>query len=284
MKKLFFALALALCYTGLYAQFTAADFQMTSFQVLHVTVTYTANCTNPPLSQHATLRTQQRNRWIGGRMDFDANTASFFDSDGRAVFQAKKFTVANNKLTVNGLEYQIQARPRTEYHSLVITEGCMQTQLIIAKRPGRKDIKGLRLYYHNNLRDNFTMVTSGSEDRAMAANYTYVRVEGRILNREEGSSTAPLFLYHSAERNDYVLCAHETTIKDVKAANYQWIRPVFIGDDGFVYKTQVAGTVPLKLFYHDGRADHMTTATADGEADALGAGYRFVRIEGYVFP
>jgi hypothetical protein len=39
----------------------------------------------------------------------------------------------------------------------------------------------------------------------------------------------------------------------------------------------------LKLFYSHTRQDNFTTATADGERDALNAGYRFVRFEGYVY-
>ena len=42
--------------------------------------------------------------------------------------------------------------------------------------------------------------------------------------------------------------------------------------------------VPLKLFWSDARHDNFTTATAQGETDARNAGYRFVRIEGYLMP
>jgi hypothetical protein len=40
----------------------------------------------------------------------------------------------------------------------------------------------------------------------------------------------------------------------------------------------------LKLFYSRERQDNFTTATAAGEIDARNAGYRFVRIEGYLRP
>jgi hypothetical protein len=46
---------------------------------------------------------------------------------------------------------------------------------------------------------------------------------------------------------------------------------------------QQQATVPLKLYYGDARADNFTTATEQGEADARAAGYRYVRVEGYVF-
>jgi hypothetical protein len=43
------------------------------------------------------------------------------------------------------------------------------------------------------------------------------------------------------------------------------------------------GTVPLNVYWSWARGDNFTTATAQGENDALGAGYIFIRTEGYVF-
>ncbi len=43
-------------------------------------------------------------------------------------------------------------------------------------------------------------------------------------------------------------------------------------------------TVPLKLYWSSSRGDNFTTATPQGERDALAAGYQFVRVEGCVFP
>ncbi|MGK5086145.1 hypothetical protein WDW86_01180 [Bdellovibrionota bacterium FG-2] len=58
----------------------------------------------------------------------------------------------------------------------------------------------------------------------------------------------------------------------------------YVRTEGCVYPTPVAGTVPLKRFYSDSRTDSFTTATSEGEAAALAVGYRFIAIEGYVFP
>ena len=41
---------------------------------------------------------------------------------------------------------------------------------------------------------------------------------------------------------------------------------------------------PLNLYWSDARQDNFSTGTAQGERDALAAGYRFVRTEGYLFP
>jgi hypothetical protein len=40
----------------------------------------------------------------------------------------------------------------------------------------------------------------------------------------------------------------------------------------------------VKLYWSPERGDNFTTATADGERDALAAGYQFIREEGYIFP
>jgi hypothetical protein len=42
--------------------------------------------------------------------------------------------------------------------------------------------------------------------------------------------------------------------------------------------------VPFSLYYSDERRDNFTTATEQGRRDAEAAGYRFVRIEGFVSP
>ena len=41
--------------------------------------------------------------------------------------------------------------------------------------------------------------------------------------------------------------------------------------------------VPLKLYWSAARGDNFTTATAQGERNAIAAGYAFARIEGYIF-
>lgn len=46
---------------------------------------------------------------------------------------------------------------------------------------------------------------------------------------------------------------------------------------------QPDGLVPLKLFYHATRRDNFTTATPEGEREALGSGYGFSRVEALVY-
>ena len=45
-----------------------------------------------------------------------------------------------------------------------------------------------------------------------------------------------------------------------------------------------ATPAPLALYWHSGRGDFFSTATSQGERDALAAGYKLVRTEGFIFP
>lgn len=52
----------------------------------------------------------------------------------------------------------------------------------------------------------------------------------------------------------------------------------------FPARAEALSTRALKLYYSDAREDNFTTATKQGKLDAQAAGYRFVRIEGWVYP
>ena len=54
--------------------------------------------------------------------------------------------------------------------------------------------------------------------------------------------------------------------------------------EGYVFSSQLPGTVPLKLYWSSERSDNFITATEKGEQDAIAAGYQFARVEGYVYP
>jgi tRNA A-37 threonylcarbamoyl transferase component Bud32 len=90
--------------------------------------------------------------------------------------------------------------------------------------------------------------------------------------------SAPLKLYYSGSREDNFT----TATADGERAALDWAY-WFIRIEGYVYSSQVSGTVPLKLYYSVDREDNFTTATADGERAALDWGYNFIRIEGYVY-
>lgn len=54
--------------------------------------------------------------------------------------------------------------------------------------------------------------------------------------------------------------------------------------DGWLFAVQVPGTVPLQRYWHPGRTDYVTVATAETRNVAVAAGYQLDKTEGYVYP
>ena len=71
----------------------------------------------------------------------------------------------------------------------------------------------------------------------------------------------------------------EVTKKSAEKADFKYVRT-----EGYVYKEQREGTVPLLLYWSPNRNDYFTTSTQVGKQSAEEAGYRLIRTEGYVFP
>ncbi len=132
----------------------------------------------------------------------------------------------------------------------------------------------LKLYW--NGRDNFTTATAQGKAEARTAGYQFVRVEGYVFASPQ-SNTVPLKQYWSAKRHDHMLLGKPLPRK-LKKAGYH---PVSV--EGYAYTSRLLNTVPLQRFKY-GSGDNFTTATAQGENDALMAGFVFQRVEGYVFP
>ncbi|MEA5569180.1 hypothetical protein [Anabaena sp. UHCC 0399] len=136
----------------------------------------------------------------------------------------------------------------------------------------------LKLYWSPQRGDNFTTATTKGEQDALAAGYTFARIEACALPKPE-AGTVPLKLYWSPQRGDNFTTATTKGEQDALAAGYTFARV-----EGYAFTKQVAGTVPLKLYWSPQRGDNFTTATTKGEQDALAAGYTFARVEGYVYP
>ncbi len=106
-------------------------------------------------------------------------------------------------------------------------------------------------------------------------------------NPSGGPLIAPIKLYWNAARGDNFSLVTDESERDAQTAGYQYVRV-----EGYVYypvdrdqrPQAVPAPQPLKLFYGSTGGDYFTTATTQGEADALAAGYTFVRVEGWVFP
>jgi hypothetical protein len=131
-------------------------------------------------------------------------------------------------------------------------------------------LSSLNLYWDGS--DNYTTCDDAKKD-----GYGFVRVEGFVFSQPQ-PGTIPLKQYWSARRHDHWLLIGDIPKNVEKNGAYKFVRI-----EGYVYPGSQPGAVALKLFSHV-RGDNFTTATAQGEKDAINAGYGFRRTEGYVIP
>jgi hypothetical protein len=159
------------------------------------------------------------------------------------------------------------------FGSLLVFAGCA-TAPKQAAAPAQKLVP-LELFWNGH--DNFTTATAQGEADAKAAGYHFIRIEGYVFANPQ-SDTVPLKQYWSAKRRDYMLLGGALSKTLEKNAAYQLVRI-----EGYAYAKPQPDAVPLKRF-KQGARDNVTTATAQGEKDALTAGYAFQRVEAYVIP
>lgn len=135
----------------------------------------------------------------------------------------------------------------------------------------------IKLYWDPVREDNFTPGSVAGEADALAARYSFMRIEGYALDTPL-KGTVPLKLYWNEQRGDNFTTATEEGQQSALDAGYVYIR-----DEGYVFPDQKSGTVPLKLYWSGEREDNFTTATAEGQQSALDTGYKYIRDEGYVY-
>lgn len=88
----------------------------------------------------------------------------------------------------------------------------------------------------------------------------------------------PLITGYRSTIGDHATVSTAAGINSVNASGYSWAYA-----EGWVFNSQVSGTVPLKLYWHAGNGDNFSTATTAGHNSAVDAGYSLVRTEGFVF-
>jgi hypothetical protein len=163
-----------------------------------------------------------------------------------------------------------EASARAAGYTLQATEGFVYPAFQLGTSP-------LKLFWSAARQDNLTTLSSAAEQAALAAGYVFVRIEGWTF-RERPFDT--LWLYKHAGRGDYLLAGQNSPlIAEADSAKY-----THTALDAAVLRHRVQGTVALKTFWHAGRQDYFTTATAAGENSAIAAGYVEKSTEGYVFP
>ncbi|XUL90486.1 hypothetical protein ACQ86D_30850 [Streptomyces galilaeus] len=87
----------------------------------------------------------------------------------------------------------------------------------------------LFLWWNPARGDNFTTGTTAESQSALAAGYSLVRQEGRLLQTQD-PGTVPLYLFWSGSREDNFSTATDAGIDSAFAAGYSLVRV-----EGYVY-------------------------------------------------
>jgi hypothetical protein len=88
----------------------------------------------------------------------------------------------------------------------------------------------------------------------------------------------PLVTAWNGSRQDNATVSTSQGVADLNNGGYAWAFA-----HGWVFNSQLPGTVPLNLYWNTSRQDNITVSTTTGKNDAIAAGYAFIRTEGYVF-
>ena len=148
---------------------------------------------------------------------------------------------------------------------------------------GQITYKRLEHYYSDSRTDNLSTSNPNFKSGSLSANYRLVRTDGYILDEASNleGKAVPLYLYYSDVRKDHFTTATPEGIRDAEGAGYRKV-----GVEGYVLKSVSPKYEhlysPLWLYYHGTRMDNFTIATPNGARAAKRAGYRAVRIEGYI--
>lgn len=128
--------------------------------------------------------------------------------------------------------------------------------------------------------DYATVATATGVDSLNSRSYKWTFAEGWIFNQQV-PGTVPLELYYHDATQDHFSTATTDGQQSAIAAGYRLVRT-----EGYVFSSAgVAGLVPLMTYYSpaaDGFADNMLVTPGPSEQRAKQAGYRLIRIEGYI--
>lgn len=136
-------------------------------------------------------------------------------------------------------------------------------------------------YWSPAREDHFACRTPESVAAAAEAHYQRLRPEGEVFP-EWREGLVALRLFYSDERRDNFTTATPEGAADALAAGYRDVRRV----EGYIYpptKRRPDRSRPLVLYWHETRGDNFVVAEQSAsEQAAIAAGYRRVRLEGYM--
>lgn len=139
-------------------------------------------------------------------------------------------------------------------------------------RPAAPATSNLTVYWSSSRRDYFGVATAEGHTAALNSKASYRKrgVEGRVFVRPD-RGTIPLRRYWDGRRSDNFVTTGRAGGREVHI-------------EGHVYAKPQRGTFPLKRYEHRGHGDSVCLVSHDLIREVERAGYRFVRVEGYVLP
>jgi hypothetical protein len=121
--------------------------------------------------------------------------------------------------------------------------------------------------------DNFLAANNDGARFAQEIGYDFVRTEG-YASTVAGAGLKPMTLLWN-DRNDNFTTATDSRIQHAVGVGYK-----NVGVQCYIWENPGEGLIPLKLFWSGDRVDNYTTASLQGQNDALAAGYIYAGIEG----
>jgi len=131
----------------------------------------------------------------------------------------------------------------------------------------------MELYWSDRRQDSLATATKAGKQEAVGIGYDFVRVEACVFPTSQ-PKTIPLNLYRQTQTGE-----NWTAINPSGSGGYSLKRL-----EGYIYPTPVAGTIPLNLYWNAKKKDYLTVATTEGMNRAKRKKYKFMKIQGYVFP
>jgi hypothetical protein len=108
------------------------------------------------------------------------------------------------------------------------------------------------------------------------AGFTYYDILSYGIVYPNAPNTKRFLRYFNGSANDHFYTLNSTEL-NASSGGYN-----FEGGAGYLYTSQVSGTVPLYRYYHSSGRDHFYTANY-AELGGGGAGYTYEGIAGYLF-